>query len=93
MPTPRMDAAEGRICSYKLTGSVQGSNAVGHIMLPGKGFSLTASGDRLIAATSTRHLLVYDVRRYCSQLTPGLDLPGGAIVIPEWQLLSSVPEH
>ena len=35
------------------------------IMLPGKGFSLTAAGDKLIAATSTRHLLVYDVRR-CS---------------------------
>lgn len=38
-----------------------------HIMLPGKGFSLTASGDRLIAATSTRHLLVYDIRRYTAQ--------------------------
>ena len=39
----------------------QGSNAVAHIMLPGKGFSLTHAADKLIAATSTRHLLVYDI--------------------------------
>ena len=74
MPTRQLHAAQGRMRGHKVTGSVQGSNAVAHVMLPGKGFSLTASGDRLIAATSTRHLLVYDVRRYCSQ--PDSNLQG-----------------
>ena len=34
--------------------------------LPGKAFSMAQASTRLVVATSSRHVLAYDVRRCCS---------------------------
>lgn len=40
----------------------QGQNGVGYIVLPGKAFSMTQAGTRLVVATAARRVQIYDIR-------------------------------
>ena len=42
--------------------NVQGSNRAAQMRLPGKVFSMSCAGQRLVVATSSRHVLIYDIR-------------------------------
>lgn len=42
---------------------LQGHNGVGYIVLPGKAFSMTQAGTRLVVATSARRVQIYDIRK------------------------------
>ena len=42
---------------------MQGSNQAALIRLPGKVFSMSHAGQRLVIATSSRHVLIYDIRK------------------------------
>ncbi|CAK0749983.1 hypothetical protein CVIRNUC_001953 [Coccomyxa viridis] len=41
----------------------QGSNQAAQLRLPGKIFSMSHAGQRLVIATSSRHVLIYDIRK------------------------------
>ena len=43
----------------------QGRNCAAQLALPGKCFSMAQAGARLLVATSSRHVLAYDIRRFC----------------------------
>ena len=45
------------------TNCLQGRNCAAHMALPGKAFSMSQASTRLVVATSSRHLLAYDIRR------------------------------
>ncbi|CAL5227848.1 g10880 [Coccomyxa viridis] len=46
----------------------KGSNRAAQMRLPGKVFSMSCAGQRMVVATSSRHVLIYDIRKLESGL-------------------------
>ena len=55
---------QGTRCEDPIALALQGSNKAAQMRLPGKVFSMSCAGQRLVVATSSRHVLIYDIRMY-----------------------------
>ena len=59
----KSSSGHGVLASLLSCAGMQGSNQAAQLRLPGKVFSMSHAGQRLVIATSSRHVLIYDIRK------------------------------